>query len=227
MGWAKTDEDLVARCSMIERQIRARGVLDARVLGAMGAVPRELFVAEELRKRAYDDTPLPIGHGQTISQPYMVALMLECAAPQSHERVLDVGTGSGYQAALLSRLAREVYTIERIPELAHKARERLNALAFPGVVVVTGDGTMGLEEHAPYDAILVSAGAPYLPDALTHQLAEGGRLVIPIGHLDGQKLVRFVRRGRRILDTVCLECAFVPLVGEDGWSEEQAEGRLH
>ena len=204
---------------MVHRQLRGRDVEDERVLEAMGRVPRELFVPERVRSRAYDDAALPIGAGQTISQPYMVARICEALGLRGHERVLDVGTGSGYQAAVLAELAGEVHTIERIEELAELARASLAAAGYGDRVHVhVGDGTLGLPEHAPYEAIAVAAAAPELPRTLYEQLAERGRLVVPVGGRHGQQLQVVVRspEGPAIVRSV--PCRFVPLVGEEGFS---------
>jgi protein-L-isoaspartate(D-aspartate) O-methyltransferase len=211
-------EDLRER--MVEHQLRGRDIVDERVLDAMRRVPRELFVPEELRSRAYDDAALPIGAGQTISQPYMVARICEALALSGTERVLDVGTGSGYQAAVLAELAAEVHTIERVPELAAGARAALTEAGYPNVHVHVGDGTLGLPEHAPFAAIAVAAAAPRLPQALYEQLEPRGRLVVPVGGLRGQELQLVVRspEGPAIIRSV--PCRFVPLVGEEGFSEE-------
>jgi protein-L-isoaspartate(D-aspartate) O-methyltransferase len=205
------------RTRMVERQLRGRDIVDERVLETMERVPRELFVPEELRDRAFDDAALPIGAGQTISQPYMVARIAEELGLDGDERVLDVGTGSGYQAALLSELADEVYTIERIPELAEQARANLAAAGYDNVVVHVGDGSRGLPEHAPYDAIAVAAAAPTFPQALYDQLRTGGRLVVPVGGRRGQRLEVVVRspEGPAVIRSV--PCRFVPLVGEEGF----------
>ena len=204
---------------MVERQLRGRDVRDERVLEAMGRVPREAFVPPELRSRAYDDVALPIGSDQTISQPYMVARIAELMDLRGTERVLDVGTGSGYQAAVLSELAGEVHTIERLPELAKAARAALAAAGYEGVHVHVGDGTLGLPEHAPYDAIGIAAAAPELPQTLYEQLEARGRLVVPIGGRWGQQLQVIVRspEGPAVLRSV--PCRFVPLVGEEGFGE--------
>jgi protein-L-isoaspartate(D-aspartate) O-methyltransferase len=208
------------RRRMVERQLAARDIADPRVLAAMAKVPRELFVPTGLHERAYDDGPLPIGEGQTISQPYIVALMAQAAEIGPGDRVLDVGTGSGYAAAVLAELAREVCTIERLPRLAEAARERL--APWPNVLVLCGDGSAGVPEGAPYNAILVAAGAPVLPAALRDQLAPGGRLVIPVGEPGiGQRLMR-LRRGRDDDEDVEEDLgpvAFVPLIGVEGWPE--------
>jgi protein-L-isoaspartate(D-aspartate) O-methyltransferase len=205
------------RTRMVERQLRGRDIVDERVLEAMERVPRELFVPEELRDRAFDDAALPIGAGQTISQPYMVARIAEELGLDGDEQVLDVGTGSGYQAAVLAELADEVHTIERIPELAELARANLAAAGYDNVVVHVGDGSRGLPEHAPYDAIAVAAAAPSFPQALYDQLRTGGRLVVPVGGRRGQRLEVVVRspEGPAVIRSV--PCRFVPLVGEEGF----------
>jgi protein-L-isoaspartate(D-aspartate) O-methyltransferase len=198
---------------MVELQLRRRGIEDWRVLEAMGKVPRERFVAEQLRARAYDDGPLPIGHDATISQPYMVAAICELLGLSGRERVLDVGTGSGYQAAVLAELAREVVSIERVPELAASARATLDAAGYGEIEVVTGDGTLGVPNRAPFDAIAVAAAAPELPAALYEQLVPGGRIVVPVGDRRGQRLELVVRspEGPAVLRT--MPCRFVPLLG--------------
>ena len=202
----------------IEEQLVARGISDTRVLDAMRRVPREAFVPAAALWEAYADRALPIGGGQTISQPYMVAVMSESLRLTGSERVLDVGTGSGYQAAVLAELAREVVTIERVPDLADSARERLAALGYANVDVIVGDGTVGVAARAPFDAILVAAGAPRAPEALKDQLsAAGGRLVIPIGPAEQQRLVVITRDGDRFSEAAGTGCVFVPLVGEQGW----------
>ena len=202
---------------MVSEQLRARDLFDARVLAAMERVPRELFVPEPLRDRAYDDAALPIAAGQTISQPYMVAKICEALALRGDERVLDVGTGSGYQAAVLAELAAEVDTIERIPELADLARENLAAAGYEQVRVHVGDGTLGLPERAPFEAIAVAAAAPQLPQTLYEQLEPRGRLVVPVGRHGVQRLEVIVRspEGPAVIKSV--PCRFVPLVGEEGF----------
>jgi protein-L-isoaspartate(D-aspartate) O-methyltransferase len=208
---------------MVERQLRARGIRDERVLEAMRAVPRELFVPEQLRAHAYEDAALPIGAGQTISQPYMVALICSELGLHGSERVLDVGTGSGYQAAVLAELAGEVHSVERVPELARTARAALAAAGYADRVHVrVGDGTRGVPELAPFAAIAVAAAAPRLPAKLYEQLDVRGRLVIPVGSRRGQRLDVVVRspEGPAVARTVA--CRFVPLVGEDGFAQHPA-----
>ena len=202
----------------IDDQLVARGVRDERVLEAMRRVPRDAFVPAAARPYAYDDRALAIGSGQTISQPYMVAAMTEALRLSGTERVLDVGTGSGYQAAVLAELAREVITIERRPELAEAARATLGALGYGTITVIVGDGTLGSPEHAPFDGIVVAAGAPRVPDALRQQLSrDGGRLVIPVGPPEQQWLVIVTRDGDGFTESKSIGCVFVPLVGADGW----------
>ncbi|HEY8727560.1 MAG TPA: protein-L-isoaspartate(D-aspartate) O-methyltransferase [Gaiellaceae bacterium] len=205
------------RSRMVGAQLRGRDVDDERVLAAMERVPRELFVPEKLRDRAYDDAALPIGAGQTISQPYMVARICEALSLTGPERVLDVGTGSGYQAAVLAELAEEVDTIERIPQLAESARANLAAAGYARVNVHVGDGSRGLPERAPFDAIAVAAAAPELPRTLYDQLEPRGRLVVPVGRRGMQRLEVIVRspEGPAVLRSV--PCRFVPLLGEEGF----------
>jgi protein-L-isoaspartate(D-aspartate) O-methyltransferase len=214
-----------ARDRMVEDQLAGRGIRDARVLEAMRAVPRHLFVPGEMRDLAYADAPRPIGQRQTISQPYIVALMTELLDLKGDEKVLEIGTGSGYQAAILGKLAKEVYSVERLPELAEKARKLLEALGYNNVHVVVADGTRGLPEHAPFDAIVVTAAAPQVPKPLLQQLADGGRLVLPVGSRDGQILERWIRRGDQWSQERITPVAFVPLVGEHGWSSEERPQR--
>jgi protein-L-isoaspartate(D-aspartate) O-methyltransferase len=204
---------------MVDEQLRGRDITDQRVLAAMERVPRELFVPPDLRRRAYDDAALPIGWGQTISQPYMVARIVEELGLDGDERVLDVGTGSGYQAAVLAQLAADVHSIERIPELAEQARRNFDAAGVENVEVHEGDGSRGLPEHAPYDAIAVAAAAPGFPHALYEQLTSGGRLVVPVGGRRGQRLEVIVRspEGPAVLRSV--PCRFVPLLGEEGFEQ--------
>lgn len=211
----------IARRLMVERQVKGRGVSDPLVLAAMLQVPRHLFVEEALQGQAYGDFPLPIGAKQTISQPYMVGLMTEALRLHGGEKVLEVGTGSGYQAAVLARIAGRVYTLERIPELARRARRVLDGQGASNVNLRVTDGTFGWEEEAPFDAILVTAGAPAIPELYRRQLAVGGRLVIPVGSRGSQTLVRLTRRGEDQFEEERLtECRFVPLVGRHGWEED-------
>lgn len=205
------------RRDMVARQIRDRGIRSERVLEAMAGVPRHLFVADELVSRAYADEPLPIGEGQTISQPFMVAAMAEALRLDGNERVLEVGCGSGYQAAVLSRLAGQVIAIETRATLAASARKRLANLGCANVTVVEGDGSAGWPAGAPYDAILVTAAAPEVPRPLIDQLAEGGRLVIPVGGSKHQELLRIVKRDGKIAEQSLYSCRFVPLLGRFGW----------
>ena len=203
---------------MVERQLRGRDIVDENVLEAMGRVPRELFLPEDERRRAYADAALPIGHDQTISQPYMVARIAEALSLRAGERVLDVGTGSGYQAAVLAELGADVVTIERIPDLAERAREVLAEAGHPEVQVRIGDGTLGLPDLAPFDAIAVAAAAPAFPETLYEQLRPRGRLVVPVGGQRAQRLELIVRspEGPAVVHSV--PCRFVPLVGEEGFA---------
>ncbi len=210
-------DTLIARKNMVDEQIARRGVKDQRVLNAFLEVPRHKFVEEYLKYKAYDDYPLSIGYGQTISQPYMVALMTEAINPQPTEKILEIGTGSGYQAAILSRLCSAVYTIERISALASRARKALDDLGYFNVHIRLGDGTMGLPQDAPYDAIIVTAGAPHVPTSLIEQLSEDGRLIIPVGDEGLQDLRRFTRTKDGIKEESLGGCRFVKLIGKNGW----------
>ena len=207
-----------ARQRMIDSQLRRRGISDPRVLAAMATVPREHFVTPSTISVAYEDTALPITHGQTISQPYIVAFMAETLELGPRDTVLEIGTGTGYAAAVLSLIVNRVYTIERVPELCESARERLRALGYGGVEVRCGDGTLGWPEHAPYQGITCAASGPAAPRSLLAQLDIGGKLVMPIDTAYGQKLMRFKREGRDDYATVDLGVVhFVPLIGEEAW----------
>lgn len=207
----------VLRAWMVESQLRSRDIGDPRVLDAFLVVPRHEFVAPVQRDQAYDDCPLPIGEGQTISQPYMVAAMTQALALTGTEKVLEVGTGSGYQAAILARLATQVYTIEQIAVLSLAARERLGQLGYVNITCLVGDGSQGYAPAAPFDAILVAAGAPQVPTPLTKQLAEGGRLVVPVGDFHSQELLLVEKRQGRVSQHIVNYCRFVPLTGKFGW----------
>lgn len=207
---------------MVERQLRGRGIRDERLLHAFDNVPRELFVVPELRELAYSDGPLPIGFGQTISQPYIVAAMIEAARIASSDHVLEVGAGSGYAAAILGEVAASVIAVERVPELAAAAAERLTRMGYTNVRVVQGDGTLGWREEGPYDAILAAASGRQLPQSLIDQLAKDGRLVMPIGPPGSiQQLVSVTRGKDGLVDRRDLGAVrFVPLIGAEGWTEE-------
>jgi len=207
------------RAEMVRVQLSQRGITDRRVLEAMGKVPRELFVPPARRREAYRDGALSIGHGQTISQPYMVALMTEWLHLSGTERVLEIGTGSGYQAAILAELAARVYTVERIDELSREAQELLcDRLGYTNIVFRVGDGTVGWPEQAPFDRVIVTAGAPRRPDVLLEQLGPGGEAVVPVGPQNWQTLMHYRRRpdGEVVERSIC-ECVFVRLIGEYGW----------
>jgi protein-L-isoaspartate(D-aspartate) O-methyltransferase len=208
-----------ARQAMVETQLRKRGLSDAAMLAAMGAVPRHEFVPPEFRNRAYEDAPLPIGEGQTISQPYIVAAMTAALRLSGTERVLEIGTGFGYQAAVLASLAREVFTVEYRAELAAEASMRLARLGYLSVCVHCGDGTLGLPDFAPFDAILVAAAAPSVPAPLRAQLAEGGRMILPVGEVENQHLQLIERFGNTFQMTMSEACRFVPLKGTHGWKD--------
>jgi protein-L-isoaspartate(D-aspartate) O-methyltransferase len=207
------------RLRMVETQIAARGVRDERVLSAMREVPRHLFVPESYQSAAYNDSPLPIGKGQTISQPYIVAVMTELLGLMPTDKVLEIGSGSGYQAAILGKLAQTVVTVERIPEVAEIARANLARVGITTVTVVTGNGTIGYPEGAPFDGILITAATPSVPAPLIDQMAEGGRLVAPVGSRDLQELVRLTKHGEQTTRELFGGVVFVPLLGEHGWQE--------
>lgn len=209
----------IERNRMVDEQLIPRGINDPRVLEAFRKVPRHKFVSKMLLGEAYADYPLPIGEGQTISQPYMVAVMTQCLKLKGGESVLEVGTGSGYQTAILAELAKKVFTVERFRALADKARETLEALGYKNSEIRVGDGSVGWEERGPYNAILVTAGAPEIPYSLVQQLADNGRLVIPIGDAYSQVLTVVERNKDKTISTEVCGCVFVPLVGEEGWKE--------
>lgn len=219
-----TPEMKQQRERMVAEQVAGRGIVDPAVLAAMRQVPREAFVADKYRDFAYDDGPLPILEGQTISQPYVVALMIEALLLQPEDRVLEIGTGSGYAAAVLSRIVAEVYTVERIEALVTYAQQNLSRLEYDNVWVKQGDGTLGWPEHAPYNGIVVAAGGPKIPNPLKEQLAIGGRIVMPVGSEQrAQQLVRATRVSENDFDQERLgHVRFVPLIGEQGWEKEQS-----
>ncbi len=214
----------VARRRMVEQQIVSRGITDKRVLNAMLAVPRHLFVDAGLQSHAYSDASLPIGEKQTISQPYMVAAMTAALELQGDERVLEIGTGSGYQTAVLSRLVKRVYSIERIAVLAGRARKILDHLQMSNINIKVGDGTMGWKDQAPFAGILVAAGSPDVPEKYLEQLEIGGKLVLPVGDQSQQILMRIIRKDKDIFAREQLMgCRFVPLIGEQGWKTEPVD----
>ena len=214
---SETSQFEAQRAEMVAHQLRKRGVRSERVLSAMSVIPRHEFVPAEQWPAAYSDQALPIGDGQTISQPYVVAAMAEALSLRGHERVLEIGGGSGYQAAVLSLLASEVLTVEFLPQLALAASERLARLGFSNVHMEQGDGSLGWPIGAPYDAILVSAGAPQIPPPLLGQLLDGGCLVLPAGTIAEQNLIRVFKRGESIVQESLFACRFVPLHGRHGW----------
>jgi protein-L-isoaspartate(D-aspartate) O-methyltransferase len=213
------DDDLILRNEMVEGQLIPRGIMDAAVLTAMRKVPRHLFTSGKSLENSYADYPLPVGEGQTISQPYMVALMTQCLELKGGGKVLEIGTGSGYQAAILREIAAEVYSVERYDTLAQKARELLDGLGYKDIKIKVGDGTEGWDEFAPYDGIIVTAGAPSVPAPLVEQLAEGGIMVIPVGGAFSQELLLIRKNQGEITQEIICGCTFVPLVGKYGWQE--------
>lgn len=215
------ERDAVLRESMIEEQLIPRGINCLRVLEAMRRVPRHLFVPDSSLEDAYGDCPLPIGERQTISQPFMVALMTQCLGLRGGEKVLEIGTGSGYQAAVLAELAKEVYSIDRYAALAKSAGTVLGKLAYTNINIKAGDGTEGWEEFAPYDAIIVTAGSPSIPQPLIDQLAQDGRLVVPVGGALSQILTLVRKEGGNIVQEEICGCVFVPLVGKYGWKQDR------
>lgn len=216
----ETSKYLRRREEMVKRQIEGRGIRDERVLAAMRSVPRHLFVGEALEDQAYGDFPLPIGDGQTISQPYIVAEMTQALRVGETDRVLEIGTGSGYQAAILARIVYRVYTIERIHSLYIKTRRLFDTLKYHNIVTLFADGTSGWKEQSPFDAIIVTAGSPAIPQPLIEQLAPGGRMVIPVGDQHIQELIRVVKDAQGIHQISLGGCRFVKLVGEHAWKKE-------
>ncbi|MBN2467000.1 MAG: protein-L-isoaspartate(D-aspartate) O-methyltransferase [Deltaproteobacteria bacterium] len=207
------------RQHMVDSQLVKRGIKDNRVIQSMRKVPRHDFVPDPLRKCAYDDCPLSIGKGQTISQPYMVAFMTECLRLRGDERVLEIGTGSGYQTAILAELAEEVYTIERIPELSERAQGLLDEAGYGNIFFKVGDGTYGWPERGPFEGIIVTAGAPNISSVLGEQLNEEGRMVVPVGTRHSQSLYRITKRKGQLMEENLILCIFVPLIGEYAWEE--------
>lgn len=217
---SKADNDYMELArAMVRTQLETRGINDKRVLDAMANVPRHLFLPEDQRRMAYEDMALQIGFNQTMSQPYMVAVMTQLLNLHGYEKVLEIGTGSGYQAAVLSVLAAEVYTIERIPELAERARNDLQNLGYSNVTVLAADGTKGLPDKAPFDRIIVTAAAPSVPEPLAGQLKPGGILVVPVGDSWSQTLVKVARTDEGLQQSFHTKCVFVPLLGKYGWQE--------
>jgi protein-L-isoaspartate(D-aspartate) O-methyltransferase len=215
-----TDSRADERHAMVERQIASRGITNRRILSAMKQIPRHFFIPPPYDRDAYDDNPLPIGNGQTISQPYIVALMTDLIDPRADDRILEIGAGSGYQAAILATLAKTVITIERIPAVADIARINLAKLGITNADLLVGDGTTGYPPGAPYNGIIITAATPEVPQPLIDQLAEGGRLVAPVGGRDIQELVRLTRTGNRITESHHGGVRFVPLIGEHGWKAD-------
>jgi protein-L-isoaspartate(D-aspartate) O-methyltransferase len=213
----------VSRRRMVEDQLYARGIQDPHVLRIMGAIPRHLFMDPTFASRAYSDHALPIGQDQTISQPYMVALMTQALALTGEEKVLEIGTGSGYQTAILAELADRVFTIERIAQIGAQAKERLTAMGYNNIVFRIGDGSLGWRDMAPFDRVIVTAGAPRVPAFLEEQLAPGGRCVVPVGESENQMLILVSRTGEGLVERVLCACSFVPLIGREGF--EAGESR--
>jgi len=202
---------------MVKTQLIPRGIKDERVLNAMKKVPRHLFIDESMQYKAYDDMALPIGEGQTISQPYMVAIMTQLLELKGNEKVLEIGTGSGYQAAILAELAKEVCSVERVTALATMAEERFHSLGYNNIHVKMGDGTLGWPEEAPFDRIIITAGTPKIPGSLIEQLSEGGMIIAPVGDRFSQQLLKVTKSKGKLLEDYHTPCVFVPLIGEYGW----------
>lgn len=209
----------VLRNTMVASQLIPRGIKDKRVLDAMRKVPRHIFISGSLQDKAYDDSALPIGENQTISQPYMVAIMTEMLELKGNEKVLEIGTGSGYQTAILAELAKEVFTIDRIEKLAKNAEEKLLSLGYNNIHVKADDGTSGWEEKSPFDRILITAGAPHVPEPLTAQLADNGIIIIPVGDRLVQRLLIIKKSEGTLTEEYHIPCVFVPLIGEYGWEK--------
>jgi protein-L-isoaspartate(D-aspartate) O-methyltransferase len=209
----------LSRERMVKNQLIARGIKDERVLQAMGKIPRHLFIEDALYGEAYNDHPVPIGEKQTISQPYIVALMTEALELKENENTLEIGTGSGYQTAILAELSSRVYTIERIKSLLGNARKLLSQLGYDNILFKAFDGTLGWKEYAPFDAIMVTAGAPHLAKPLIDQLADNGRMIIPVGDRYSQELIKVVRKGKKLEQESLGGCRFVNLIGAHGWSD--------
>lgn len=213
-----SDEFEQARFRMVDEQLKARGLLDERLIKAFRKVPRHLFIPKEFQREAYADHPLPIGVNQTISQPYIVALMVSLLRLQGHERVLEIGTGSGYQTAILAELALEVYSIERLQELLLPTQKRLEHSGYQNIHFRVSNGSLGWPEHAPFDGILVSAAAPKIPTPLLEQLGDPGHMILPIGPQQAQMLVEVEKRHGEVFQREVASCVFVPLLGQYGWS---------
>ena len=220
-----TEPDIQAyagqRRKMVEEQILGRGIKDLSVMEVLSRVPRHLFVNSSLQHRAYGDCPLPIGENQTISQPYIVALMTQVLELKGKERVLEIGTGSGYQTAILAELAAQIFTIERVKPLVKKTKELLEGLKYKNIVFKTFDGTYGWRDQSPFDAILISAATPSIPKSLIEQLADKGRLVAPVGERESQDLIVLNKNGNKVMERKIGSCKFVPLIGKFAWSEEE------
>ena len=206
---------------MVKTQLVPRGIKDERMLAAMKKVPRHLFVDEAMQHRAYDDSALPIGEGQTISQPYMVAVMTEFLELKGTEKVLEIGTGSGYQAAVLAELVKEVYTVERITVLAKRAEGRYRELGYDNIHVKVADGTLGWPDAAPFDRIIITAGTPKVPEPLLQQLADQGMLIAPVGDRFSQQIIKVRKIGEKVVEEYHTPCVFVPLIGEYGWKKQE------